>query len=154
MPSTSPCAPDVETMEIRRATASDANSILDLWEVAGAAISKTDNPAHVARAIHHPSAVFLLAVAEGQIVGSLLGGFDGWRGNMYRLAVHPKYRRKGIARSLVHRVEQEFVQWGVTRVTALVERDRRSAVQFWEAVGYLQDEHFVRHVGTLESKRS
>ncbi|MGO9498921.1 MAG: GNAT family N-acetyltransferase [Solirubrobacteraceae bacterium] len=35
---------------------------------------------------------------EGELVGALIAGWDGWRGNMYRLAVGPDHRRRGVAR--------------------------------------------------------
>jgi len=36
--------------------------------------------------------VVLFAEEEGHIVGTVIGGFDGWRGNIYRLAVHPEHQ--------------------------------------------------------------
>jgi GNAT superfamily N-acetyltransferase len=51
-------------------------------------------------------AVLLVATAHGRIVGSVIGGWDGWRGNIYRLAVVPEYRRLGIARRLVKEVSR------------------------------------------------
>ena len=69
---------------------------------------------------------------------------------MYRLVVHPSRRRQGLGRELVRQVEQVFVTWGVSRITALIEVDRPWAAQFWTAVGYPRDEHVVRHVGMLE----
>ena len=94
--------------------------------------------------------MLLLAEAENEIVGTLLGTFDGWRGNMYRLAVHPSRRRQGLGRELVRQVEAVFATWGVSRITALIEVDRPWAGPFWAAVGYPRDEHVVRHVGTLQ----
>jgi GNAT superfamily N-acetyltransferase len=95
------------------------------------------------------AAVFLIALVSGVIVGSLLGTFDGWRGNMYRLVVSPGRRRQGVGRELVRQVEQVFAEWGVRRVTVLIEVDRPSATESWSAVGYPRDEHVVRHLGML-----
>jgi GNAT superfamily N-acetyltransferase len=92
-----------------------------------------------------------LAVAPNEIVGTLLGTFDGWRGNMYRLVVHPGRRRQGIGRELVRQIEQVFAEWGVRRVTVLIEVDRPWAMEFWTAVGYPRDDRIVRHVGTLHA---
>jgi GNAT superfamily N-acetyltransferase len=113
----------------------------------GASMSTTDEVGHVRRVAENPAAVFLLALVDGAIVGSLLGTFDGWRGNMYRLVVHPEHRRQGIGRELVRRVEQVFGNWGAKRTTMLIEVDRPHAMAFWAAVGYPRDEHVVRHVG-------
>jgi GNAT superfamily N-acetyltransferase len=94
-------------------------------------------------------AVLVLAEAHGEIAGTVLGAFDGWRGNMYRLVVHPRHRRQGIARRLVRQVEQVFATWGVQRMTVLIEVDRPWATAFWTAAGYPRDDRIVRHVGTL-----
>ena len=85
----------------------------------------------------------------GQIIGSIIGTFDGWRGNIYRMAVHPDYRRRGIARALVAEVEKRLTQQGAKRITALVEKDCNWAKAFWQAVGYNLDSRIVRHVRTL-----
>ena len=137
----------VSAMEFRRANPEDAESILRFWNDAGASMSATDEARSVRRVTENPAAVLLLAVLDGTIVGSLLGTFDGWRGNLYRLVVAPEHRRQGIGRQLVRQVEQTFRQWGVKRTTVLVELDRPWAIEFWSAVGYPRDERIVRHVG-------
>lgn len=137
-------------MEIRTATPDDAERILRFWHESGASMGATDHVEHVRRVVANPAAVLILAVVDDEIIGTLLGAFDGWRGNMYRLVVHPSRRRQGIGRQLVRQVEQVFAGWGVRRVTVLIEVDRPWAMDFWTAVGYPQDDRIVRHVGTLE----
>ena len=95
-------------MKFRRATPDDAESILRFWIESGASMSTTDEVGYVRRITDNPGAVLLLALSDGKIVGSLLGTFDGWRGNLYRLVVSPERRRQGIGRELVRQVEQIF----------------------------------------------
>ena len=139
-------------MECRRATPEDAESILRFWNDSGASMGATDEVRDVRRVTENPGAVLLLALIDGTIVGSLLGTFDGWRGNLYRLVVAPEHRRQGIGRRLVRLVEQVFLEWGVKRTTVLIEVDRPWAMEFWSAVGYPRDEHVVRHVGVHSLK--
>jgi GNAT superfamily N-acetyltransferase len=136
-------------MEFRPATPRDAESIIQFWTDSGASMGRTDDVECVRRVADRPGAVLLLALADGEVVGSLLGTFDGWRGNMYRLVVAPHRRRQGIGRELVRQMERIFADWGVRRITVLIEVDRPWATAFWTAVGYPRDEHIVRHVGTL-----
>ena len=136
-------------MTIQRATVDDADAIVAFWAAAGASMGDTDNADCVRAAIVYSHAVMLLANDEGRIVGSLLGTFDGWRGNMYRLVVDPAQRRRGIATSLVRQMEELFGACGVKRVNVLVERDRPWAEAFWTAVGYPRDERINRHVASL-----
>ena len=140
-------------MEFRHATQDDAELILRFWTESGASIGVTDTVEQIQRVATNPAAVFLVAVLSGEIVGTLLGTYDGWRGNMYRLVVRPDQRRQGIGRELVRRVERVFAAWGVRRITVHVEADRPRAAEFWNAIGYPRDNHIVRHLGILDPRR-
>jgi len=137
------------TAQLRDATSEDAEAILALWKAADATPSVTDNADAIRRAIGRPEVAFVLAVDGGAIVGSIIAGFDGWRGNIYRLATHPAHRRRGVARAMLARAEERLAGWGVRRVTALVENAHPDAVGFWRAAGYLDDRRISRYVRTL-----
>jgi ribosomal protein S18 acetylase RimI-like enzyme len=133
-------------VHFRRATSADADAVLNLWKAAEATEGVTDTSDDVRRIAGAEHVTFILAVVDDSVVGSIIAAFDGWRGNMYRLVTHPNYRRRGIARGLVAEAERIFEQWGVKRITALVEKDRPWAVEFWQAVGYEFDERVSRYV--------
>ena len=80
-------SPTSKSMEFRTATADDAERILRFWHESGASTGATDHEEHVRRVVANPAAVLILAVVDDEIIGTLLGTFDGWRGNMYRLVV-------------------------------------------------------------------
>ena len=134
---------------IRDCRVEDIEEVLELWRQADATPSVTDTAEDLRRAVTESPAHMLLAAADGRLVGSIIGTFDGWRGNIYRLAVHPAFRRRGIARALVAEVEKRLAQQGVRRITALVEKEHPGAMSFWEAVGYPVDGRIVRRVRSL-----
>jgi ribosomal protein S18 acetylase RimI-like enzyme len=134
---------------IRTCRPDEDERLLTLWRRAEATPSVTDTAEAIRRVSQTSSARVLVAETSGQVVGSIIGTFDGWRGNIYRLAVHPDYRRQGMARALVKEVERWLQDQGVQRITALVEKDHSWAVGFWEAVGYGVDQRIVRHVRSL-----
>ena len=68
---------------------------------------------------------------------------------MYRLAVLPEYRRRGIARRLVHAGHERLRNKGAVRVTALVAHDEADATALWSALGYARDDNVVRFVRNL-----
>ncbi|MGB3491615.1 MAG: GNAT family N-acetyltransferase, partial [Elainellaceae cyanobacterium] len=131
----------MKEFNIRECQIAEAAAVLALWQAAGATVSLTDTLEDVQGAIASSAIHFLVAeqsvaeqsvagksVAENlnpenqvQMIGTLIAGFDGWRGNMYRLVVHPDYRRWGIATALVTEAEARFRQQGVKRITILVE---------------------------------
>jgi ribosomal protein S18 acetylase RimI-like enzyme len=134
------------SLSIRACRLEDIQSVLELWRESDATPGVTDTADDLGRAVADSPAHVLVAEAGGRIVGSVIGTFDGWRGNIYRLAVHPDHRRHGIARALVAEVEKMLAEQGAKRITALVEKDHPRAMNFWEAVGYRVDERIVRRV--------
>ncbi|HEY7425095.1 MAG TPA: GNAT family N-acetyltransferase [Gemmataceae bacterium] len=138
-----------DTLSIRACRLEDINGVLELWRQADATPSMTDTADDLRRAITENPSHVLVTEVRGRLVGSIIGTFDGWRGNIYRLVVHPNSRRQGVARALVAEVERKLKQQGAKRITALVERDHPGAMNFWEGVGYQVDERIVRRVRTL-----
>lgn len=136
-------------LSIRSCRLEDIEAVLGLWQQADATPGVTDTSDDLRRAITASPAHILVAKVGSRLIGSIIGTFDGWRGNIYRLAVHPDFRRKGIARALVNEIEQRLTQQGAKRITALVEKDHPRAMNFWEAVGYPVDERVVRRVRNL-----
>jgi len=86
---------------IRPARPDEVAQILTVWREADATPSPTDTREEVLKLLREPAAVLLVAEADGRLVGTVIGGWDGWRGNIYRVAVSPAYRRRGLARALV-----------------------------------------------------
>jgi ribosomal protein S18 acetylase RimI-like enzyme len=115
---------------IRDCCQEEAEAVLELWRQSDATPSMTDNVEEIRRTIADSPACLLMAEIEGQLVGSIIGSFDGWRGNIYRLVVHPQFRRRGIARALVAEVENRLRQQGAKRITALVKKDHSWATAF------------------------
>jgi ribosomal protein S18 acetylase RimI-like enzyme len=140
-------------MRIRELRAGEGAVVLALWEAADATPSPTDTVDDVERALGNDRFACLVAEADGVVVGSIIAAFDGWRGNIYRLAVRPEHGRRGIGRQLVEAAHEAFARWGVRRITALVERDHTWAVSFWGAVGYSHDERMARFVRNVPSRR-
>src|SRR5262249_18898982 len=127
----------------------EAERVLGLWRDAGATVSITDTAEDVRRAAASDMTHCLVALLDERIVGTVIGGFEGWRGNVYRLGVLPGYPRRGGAAALVAAPGDWFAQKGIRRVTALVEREHPDAVGFWTAMGYTLDTRIARFVATV-----
>lgn len=141
---------EVGSVTVRPARPEDVAAVLRLWEEARSeAAVTTDDEAVVAQLLDHTPDALLLAECDGQLVGVLIAAWDGWRGNMYRLAVLAPYRRRGIARRLVDAGHERLMQKGARRVTALVGQDEGIAHALWRSAGYSFDERIARFVRNL-----
>ena len=141
---------DYDAIAIRAARPDDIEAVLALWAVARSAHAATsDRHEAVARLIDEYPGSLLVAERRNVIVGTVIAAWDGWRGNMYRLAVDPSHRRKRIATKLVGAGEESLKRRGARRVTALVAIADESAGALWDAVGYPVDSAIGRRVRNL-----
>ncbi len=139
--------PDVP--QIRHGDTADVSALLALWRRAEASPSPTETAADLVGLLERDPEALLVAAAEGEIVGSLIVGWDGWRGTFYRLAVDPAHRRRGLATTLVRSGEERLRALGVRHLNAIVESEEADAVAFWAAAGYELQTARSRYVKNL-----
>ena len=124
------------TVHVRPCRPGDAALVVGLWEAAGARETLTDDAASIERLLERDPEALLVAEADGLVIASIIAGFDGWRGCIYRLAVHPARRRSGVATMLVDAAELSLRERGAQRVHAVVHAADEPAMVFWASAGY------------------
>ena len=150
---------------VRPARRSEIPAVLALWHEADAVPSISDDPASLRRLLDTSQDALLVAEtadnpepggpepdgpgAGGRLVGTIVAGWDGWRGNLYRLAVLQTARRRGIALRLVAEAERRLAEKGAIRLSALVMSEHDPAVALWLAAGYAHDLRVGRFVRSL-----
>lgn len=131
---------------LRPAGAADLHAVLDLWVAAGAEPTHTDDLDGLTRLLEHDPGALLVAEEAGRIVGSVVAGWDGWRGSIYRLVVGPQHRRQGVGRSLLQEAERRIEVLGGRRLQAFVVGTDPPALGFWRASGWEEQARRVRFV--------
>ena len=84
--------------------------------------------------------LLLVALDGGAVVGTIIAGWDGHRGWLYALAVHPDRRRAGIARALVDEALTRLRSLGCTKTNLQVRAGNDAAVAFWRSVDFEVEE--------------
>jgi ribosomal protein S18 acetylase RimI-like enzyme len=118
---------------IRPAGEQDLAAVLSLWRRAGAEPSHTDDLRSLRLLVAHDPGALLVAEADGQVAGSVIAAWDGWRGSVYRLVVAPALRRQGLGRRLVGAAEERLAALGAVRLQAIVVESEPLATGFWRA---------------------
>ncbi len=135
---------------LRSVREDDIPAVLGLWSQARSEHARTeDRPVDLEQLLEDRPGSLLVAELDGALVGVLIAAWDGWRGNMYRLAVHPSHRRRGIGLGLVRAGEEFLRARGARRVTALVAYEDEVAGGLWDAAGYPVDDVIGRRVRNL-----
>ncbi|MFD7097055.1 GNAT family N-acetyltransferase [Streptomyces xanthophaeus] len=136
-------------LHIGPATAADLSSVLGFWKNAAEGTSISDDLAGMERLHERDPHALLLARRDGELVGTVIAGFDGWRCHLYRLAVHPGHRRQGIGTALLAAAEERFAALGGRRADAMVLDRNAQAHGAWDAAGYGPEDHWTRWVKPL-----
>jgi ribosomal protein S18 acetylase RimI-like enzyme len=123
-----------DAIEIRAADASDIDAVLELWEQSGTHPTITDDAAGLARLLADAPGSLLIAVTGDAVIGSVIAGWNGWRGSIYRIVVAPAQRRTGLARTLIATAVERLCGLGARRIDAFVIRDDALARSFWNSL--------------------
>lgn len=123
----------------------DLDPVLDLWRRSGPGVqlSRSDQPAEIRKKLARDPDLFLVAEDNGQLVGTVLGGFDGRRGLVYHLSVEPERRRAGIGQALMDELEVRLRHKGCRKAYLLVTKDNPAALAFYRQAGW---EHMDLHL--------
>ena len=89
------------------------------------------------------SELFLVLEKDGEILGSIMGGFDGHRGSVNYLGIHPKYKNKGLGKLLMNRIEEELIKVGCPKINLMVRNSNLDVQEFYRVIGYEEQEVVV-----------
>ena len=131
-------------LRIRVVEPADLEALVALWhevfpEYRDPTKPQRDPRANIERKLAQRDGLFWLAEGDDGIVATAMAGYDGHRGWLYSVGVHPRVRRSGLARALVAHAEAALAQRGCPKINLQVMTVNESAQAFWRAVGYAPD---------------
>ena len=116
----------------------DYQSVYDLWLSIerGVHVGRSDVSAEIEKKISRDPDLFLVAECESEIIGSVIGGYDGRRGLIYHLAVSESFRGQGIGSRLMDEVEARLRSKGCLKCYLLVTNDNPEAAIYYQNHGW------------------
>jgi ribosomal protein S18 acetylase RimI-like enzyme len=128
-------------LEIRVFNEADEPAVAALWREVFPGEGGHNEPSRAIRdKLAYQRELFFVAVADGAVVGTLMAGYDGHRGWLYRVAVDPRHQRQGIGAALVRHAETELVALGCPKINLQVLATNAAVVAFYERMGYHVEE--------------
>jgi ribosomal protein S18 acetylase RimI-like enzyme len=136
--------------DLHGASEADVDTLLELWRDAAENDSRpADTRAAVLALLRRDPDALIVAEHDGELIGSIIAGWDGWRYHLYRLAVRPDWRRRGVATALLDAAEARFTALGATRADAMVLARNDLGQQVWQSRGYHEQADWRRWVRNL-----
>jgi ribosomal protein S18 acetylase RimI-like enzyme len=116
----------------------DFPQVENLWASMekGVSLGRSDTPDEIQKKLTRDPDLFLVAEENGQIIGTIIGGYDGRRGLLYHLAVATSYRGRGIGSRLMEEIESRLRAKGCLRCYLLVTTNNPEGMQYYERHGW------------------
>jgi ribosomal protein S18 acetylase RimI-like enzyme len=113
---------------------------LNLWKgiEMGVKVGRSDSFEEIEKKIQRDPDLFLLAESNEEIIGSIIGGYDGRRGLIYHLAVRQDFRNQGVGELLLGEVEKRLQAKGCVKCYLLVVAENERAIHFYENRGWFE----------------
>jgi ribosomal protein S18 acetylase RimI-like enzyme len=127
-------------LQIRRLTAADYDEIVNLWSIAGLPYKAKgrDSRKAIAKEMRLNPDFFLGAFQEERLVGVAVVSCDPRKGWINRLAIHPTYRRRGIAVDLINKCQNAIKGRGLKLFCALIEESNTPSIKLFKKLGYVE----------------
>jgi len=116
---------------------SDQEQVVALWtSVFGYGTAHNEPTLALSKKLNHQDGLLFVADDSGQIAGTTMAGYDGHRGWLYSIAVHPRYRRQGLGSKLVQYAERALLDLGCMKINLQLLETNSATSQFYSSLGY------------------
>ncbi len=130
-------------MQIREFRITDYEEVMHLWKDNGLIIRPGDEIDGIKVKLERDPDIFLVAEENHEIIGVVMGAWDGRRGWINHLAVKPSHQRSGIGTALLRELEKLLKAKGAKKVNAQIYRWNRKSIDFFKASGYEVHEDLI-----------
>ena len=127
------------TLHIRPFQAADEDAVIALWLACGLVVPQNDPKRDIARKLRVNPEWFLVGELDGTIIAACMAGYEGHRGWINYLAVHPDHRRQEFARQLMQHAETLLRAAGCPKINLQVRSSNTAVIAFYESVGFSVD---------------
>ncbi len=115
---------------------SDQQAVIDLWIDCGLVVPWNDPVKDIERKLKVDPDLFMVGELDGEIVASVMGGYEGHRGWINYLAVSPHHQRKGYGRLIMEAVELAIAQKGCPKINLQIRGSNTDIASFYQSIGY------------------
>jgi ribosomal protein S18 acetylase RimI-like enzyme len=115
-------------------------AVIDLWNACNLIVPQNDPLKDIQKKLAFQPELFFIALLDGQLIGSIMVGYEGHRGWIQYLAVLPAFQKRGYGKKLVNKAIVELRKLGCVKVNLQVRRSNASVVDFYKQLGFEEEE--------------
>jgi ribosomal protein S18 acetylase RimI-like enzyme len=127
-------------MKIRLYAPSDKKGLIALWKSCGLVNPKNDPTKDIQRKLRSKNGWIIVGEEKGEVIASVMAGYEGHRGWLNYLAVSPGRQKEGIGRKIVGHAEGKLKKLGCPKINLQVRKGNGAVLDFYRRIGYREDE--------------
>lgn len=125
------------TLIIRNYKENDKIHVIEIWEACGLLIKGNDPGKDIELKMKFQPELFFVASINNTVVATVMTGYDGHRGWLNYLGVHPAFRGKGYGRSLVKYSIQKLKELNCPKLNIQVRNSNTGVMGFYQKLGFI-----------------
>jgi len=126
-------------MDIIEYREQDAKGVIGLWLKCDLVVSSNNPQKDITRKLGVDRDLFLVGILKGEIIATVMGGYEGHRGWINYLAVDPAHQRNGYGRLIMQEVEKRIRAKGCPKINLQVRAANDGVIKFYQSLGYTDD---------------
>jgi ribosomal protein S18 acetylase RimI-like enzyme len=127
-------------LNIRSYQPMDEKQVMNLWQECCLVVPQ-NNPQHdILLKLQVQPELFLVGLADSQVVASIMAGYEGHRGWFNYLAVSPDFRRQGIGRRMVEAATAKLEAMGCPKINLQIRTSNTEVIEFYKRIGFTMDD--------------
>ena len=125
---------------IRPFQTEDEASVVSLWQLCELTVPWNNPYKDIARKLKVQPELFLVGMLDSLLIATVMGGYDGHRGWINYLAVHPDFQGQGYAQQVMENVESELRKRGCPKINLQIRSGNARVMTFYQKLGFTDDQ--------------
>jgi ribosomal protein S18 acetylase RimI-like enzyme len=128
------------TPVLRQYRPDDREALVGLWSLCGLIRPWNDPYRDIDRKLTWDAPNLVVLEDADELIGSVMVGYEGHRGWVNYLAVHPGHQRQGLGRLLMDEAVRRLRELGCAKVNLQIRTSNEAAAEFYRRIGYAVDD--------------
>ena len=128
-----------ESLLIRKFQESEEQSLVSLWNVCKLTVPWNNPYKDIKSKLSVQPELFLVGYLKDELIASVMAGYDGHRGWINYLAVHPDFQSRGFGKQLMVYVEKKLRELGCPKINLQIREGNDRVLCFYQKLGFVEE---------------
>jgi len=130
----------MEKLIIRVYDQKDEIEVIKLWKICNIIVPQNDPKLEINSKLNFQPDLFFVGLYKKKLIATIMIGYEGHRGWINYLVVHPDFQRRGFGTKLMDYATKTLSKMGCRKINIQVRKSNIPVIQFYKKLGFIDDE--------------